>query len=225
MTIDQMLVHNDETSSAILKRDQAYAALYQEIIRLKLEPGTMLDEMALGQRLGFGRTPLREAFQRLATEGLVTIYPRRAIVVTPISLVDVQQQTQARLLWEPNVVRLAAEVGTPDDWDKLAETLKETPTSITTEDDVMRASEANRHFHMGLAAATGNRYVVEMANWHYSTRVRLAFLYFRYGVYTPVHDQHHTILACMRKRDGEGAAKLIEAHIKLTQSREGRLLS
>jgi DNA-binding GntR family transcriptional regulator len=206
-----------------LKRDQAYAALYQEIVRLRLAPGAIIDESALNQYPGLGRTPIREALHQLASEGLVTIYPRRGMVVTPINLLDVQQQTEARLVFEPNVVRLAAKVGTVADWDVLEALLETAPVTIETEDDVARASDVDRRFHYNIAAATGNRYLAELVDRIGRMRARMPFLFFRHGTYQPVTDQHVAILARLRTGDAEGAARLVEEHIKLTQERQTRL--
>jgi DNA-binding GntR family transcriptional regulator len=73
--------------------DQAYGRLEEMIVRLQLPPGAVVSEQALSDRLGIGRTPIREALQRLARERLITVLPRRGIMV---SAVDVR--TQLRLL-------------------------------------------------------------------------------------------------------------------------------
>lgn len=62
--------------------DQAYVALEERIVTLRLPPGEFLSEAALSEQLNLGRTPIREALQRLAREGLVSILPRRGILVT-----------------------------------------------------------------------------------------------------------------------------------------------
>ncbi len=62
--------------------EQAYAALEECIVTLRLKPGEFLSEHALAEQLGLGRTPIREALQRLAREGLVAILPRRGILVS-----------------------------------------------------------------------------------------------------------------------------------------------
>lgn len=206
-----------------LKRQQAYEALYHSIIRLRLSPGDILDEVILSRELGLGRTPIREALQQLASEGLVTIYPRRGMVVTPISLMDFQQLAEARLLFEPNVARLAARVGTAEHWDTLAALLATAPATITTEDDVASASVVDREFHLGIAGATGNRMILDLTQRLRWTRERMPFMFFRQGSYQPVTDQHLAILALLRAGNGEGAAHLIEDHIKLTQERLTRL--
>src|SRR5215510_4812555 len=62
--------------------EQAYNQLEEMIVTLKLAPGAVLSEQALSAELGIGRTPIREALQRLAIEGLVLVLPRKAIIVT-----------------------------------------------------------------------------------------------------------------------------------------------
>lgn len=65
--------------------DKAYAVLEEMIVTLRLEPGEVLSEVALSQDLKIGRTPIREALQRLAREGLVMILPRKGILVSDIN--------------------------------------------------------------------------------------------------------------------------------------------
>lgn len=61
---------------------QAYRLLEEQIVTLRIVPGEVLSEYALAEQLGLGRTPIREALQRLAGEGLVAILPRKGILVT-----------------------------------------------------------------------------------------------------------------------------------------------
>ena len=62
--------------------DRAYADLEEMIVTLKLAPGSAVSEQELANYLGIGRTPIREALQRLARERLVSILPRRGIIVS-----------------------------------------------------------------------------------------------------------------------------------------------
>ena len=77
----------EETEETLTER--AYRALEEQIVTLALAPGEVVSEAQLAARLGFGRTPVREALQRLAREKLVRILPRRGIVV---AAVDVREQ-------------------------------------------------------------------------------------------------------------------------------------
>src|SRR6476620_2753600 len=73
--------------------DRAYGEIEEMIVTLRLAPGSAVSESALSELLGIGRTPIREALQRLARERLVAIFPRRGIVVT-----DINVTSQLRLL-------------------------------------------------------------------------------------------------------------------------------
>lgn len=73
--------------------DKAYARLADMIVSLELEPGALVSEPMLSERIGIGRTPIREAFQRLIREGLVVAYPHRGLLISQIN-----QRTQLRLL-------------------------------------------------------------------------------------------------------------------------------
>lgn len=66
--------------------DRAYQQLEEMIVTLRLEPGQVLSEAQLAEDLGIGRTPVREALQRLASEGLVNVLPRRGVLVSEINL-------------------------------------------------------------------------------------------------------------------------------------------
>ena len=91
--------HDDETLT-----DRAYRLIEELIVTLALPPETILSEQSLAQRLGIGRTPIREALWRLARERLVTIIPHRGIIVSEINI-----KLQLRLLELRRVVeRLVA---------------------------------------------------------------------------------------------------------------------
>ncbi|MGI8689650.1 MAG: GntR family transcriptional regulator [Thermomicrobiales bacterium] len=215
---------NDHTWRTPLKRDQAYAVIRRAIIHLDLQPGSLIDESALSQCLGLGRTPIREALQRLMHEGLVSVFPRRGMMVAPIDALESKHLTQARLVCEPNIARLAACTGTVNAWDDLERVLAEAPVAHETVDDVAKALEVNAAFHLGIAEATGNPFLVELVQRYLHQRARLSFLFFRHSVYDPITAQHYEILACLRAGNGDAAARLMEQHIQVTRDRDARVL-
>lgn len=214
---------NGNGTDGPLKRRQAYEAIRTAIVCLELPPSSPIDEAALCQQLGLGRTPVHDALQRLQHEGLVQIFPRRGMMVAPLDLLEAQYLTQMRMMWEPNVARLAAQVGQPSKWDDLEALLGETPASFTTIEEAMKAAEVNRHFHRGIAEATGNPLIVELVEQHENRKARLFFVFFRHGLYTPVTDQHYAILAALRARDEDRVAALMTQHISITQQRQARI--
>ena len=92
--------------------DKAYRALEEEIVTLRIPPGTVVSEAILSRRLGVGRTPVREALQRLAREWLVVILPRRGIVVSEIDPVRQLRLLEARREIERLLARSAAKRST-----------------------------------------------------------------------------------------------------------------
>lgn len=93
--------------------DQAYHRLEEQIVTLQLTPGEVLSESSLTESLGIGRTPIREALQRLAREGLVVILPRRGILVSQISVGDQLELLRVRREVERLMSQLAAARATP----------------------------------------------------------------------------------------------------------------
>ncbi len=211
-------------SSGLLKRDQAYMAIRAAIVRLDLPPASLIDEGALCAQLDLGRTPIREALQRLMHDGLVAVFPRRGMMVAPISLMDLQHLAQARMVWEPNIARLAASNGTVAIWDQLEAALDETPERFTTVEETERGADVDRRFHAGIAQATGNPFLIETVERSRHRTTRLAFLFFRHGVFDPATEQHYRILEALRRGDGDRAAVLMEQHIEVTRQRQTRVL-
>src|SRR5689334_14520128 len=94
--------------------EKAYRLIEELIVTLQIAPGTVVSEASLSERLGIGRTPIREALQRLARERLVVVLPRRGIMVSEINV-----RTQLRLLevrreLERLIARSAAKRGSDD---------------------------------------------------------------------------------------------------------------
>jgi DNA-binding GntR family transcriptional regulator len=114
--------------------DRAYAALRDDIVQWRLLPGTLLAEVEQSERLGVSRTPLREALGRLTAEGLTTAAGGRGVVVTDISLADIDELFELRETLEGRAAELAAERGNPDDFAQLHRELLAAPALISGDD-------------------------------------------------------------------------------------------
>src|ERR1700722_8971499 len=108
-----LLPNHDELLQAETLTEKGYRALEEEIVTLRIPPGTVVSEAILSRRLGVGRTPIREALQRLAREWLVVIMPRRGIGVSEIDPVRQLRLLEARREIERLLARSAARRATP----------------------------------------------------------------------------------------------------------------
>src|SRR4051794_21926012 len=83
----------------------AYVRIKRAIVTASILPGALLVESELMERFAIGRTPLREALHRLATDGLVVIFPRRGMVVAQLGLIEMRQLFEARMAIESETAR------------------------------------------------------------------------------------------------------------------------
>ncbi|MEV8149011.1 GntR family transcriptional regulator [Arthrobacter sp. NPDC080073] len=123
--------------------DKAYAALREDIIEWRLAPGTVLAEVEQSERLGVSRTPVREALSRLSAEGLTTAAGGRGVVVTDISLEDIDELFELRETLEGKAAALAAQRGDPSVFEKLHAELLRAP-------EMLNDSDPARHDYYGL---------------------------------------------------------------------------
>src|SRR5580765_3652483 len=159
------------TSEAVLRRpapvenltlwQRVYDHLRAEILSGRLEPGAELAEVALSEQLGVSRGPLREAIGRLASEGLVTVRPRRGAVVRSLSKEEFLELYQVREALEMLAVRLAVpRLGDEDV--AVLEGLVATMAKHAEREEVAEFFEANSAFHVRLVEASGNAKLLEL---------------------------------------------------------------
>src|SRR5207248_7300941 len=92
-----------------LLADRAYSELRDRLVTLRILPGSPIDEDLLGEELGMGRTPVREAIKRLALENLVTVFPRRGTFASEINITDLAHISDVRAQLEGHAAYRAAE--------------------------------------------------------------------------------------------------------------------
>jgi len=89
--------------------EAAYMRIRDRIVSLDMAPGSVVHESRLREELEIGRTPIREALQRLALENLVKSIPHRGTFVTDVNITDLARITEVRVVLEAHAARLAAE--------------------------------------------------------------------------------------------------------------------
>ncbi|MBQ0711068.1 MULTISPECIES: GntR family transcriptional regulator [unclassified Ochrobactrum] len=142
--------------------EQAYRILERSIVTLELEPGTVVNERTLIELTGMGRTPMREAIQRLAWEGLVEVRPRSGIAIAAIDPTDFIKVLDAREGVERVLARDAARFGSPRDFERLEAAAAAMRQAIPDE-DVALFLDADKAFDIVLGTAASNPFAARIA--------------------------------------------------------------
>ena len=191
--------------------EKAYGEIRAMIVRLELAPGDVLREGDLQALLGIGRTPIREALQRLAREHFVSVIPRRGMFVAGIDVGELSLLFETRTVLEPYAARLAAARGTHTHWTAMADALATTATAA--DDQALMAID--RRCHEIMWDAAGNRFLLDTLDTLYAQSDRLWHLYLA-DVADMAHavHEHRDILDALRDGDGDRAAGLVDAHVR-----------
>lgn len=199
--------------------DRATDQLRTLIITLQLPPGALLDEAVLSQHLNCGRTPIREAIQRLTQERLVTILPRRAAAVSAVSVTDLQQLYEARSYLEPAIAGLAAKRATPAQLQQIEASLM-SPDSDGPEHTALDIVRADFAYHYLLARAADNDYFADCIRRILGPAMRLTFLAHKHGQPSQNSREEHTsILRAVAARDSDAADNAMRHHINMAKER------
>ncbi|MDB5366307.1 MAG: GntR family transcriptional regulator [Rhodospirillales bacterium] len=207
----------DEAEYATLT-DRAYHELEELIVTLQLPPGTVLSEQTLAQRLEIGRTPIREALQRLARDGLVTVLPRRGILVSAINL-----ETQLRLLdvrreLERLQARLAAENATKDERAQFADVARGMLRAAAENDDkgFMRL---DRRFNTLVSQAAHNEFAARAMGLMHGLSRRFWYQHYQQVADLPLAARLHAEVAdAIAEKKAAAAAKASDRLVDYIES-------
>lgn len=182
------------------------------IVRLDYAPGDVLREHELQERLGIGRTPIREALQRLARDQFVTVIPRRGMFVSPIDVDDLSLLYETRAVMEPYAARLAAGRGTAATWDAMAAVIEESLRPGLSPEELL---EVDRRCHEIIWQAAGNRFLTDTLDALYAQSDRVWHMYLA-DVYDTRHavDEHIEMLDAFRRGDPDECAATMSAHLR-----------
>ena len=190
--------------------ERAYHEIRRMIVRLDLAPGDVIREELLQETLGMGRTPIREALQRLVRDQFVTVISRRGMYVSSIDVGDLALLYETRAILEPYAMRLACARGTTESWDEMAALLE----GAAADSSPVELLEIDRRCRELVWAAADNRFLTDHLDMLYAHSDRLWHLYL--GDVADLHGmiaEHREILAALRGNDADRAAELIEAHM------------
>ena len=176
------------------------------IVTLQLPPGSAVSEGMLSRQLGIGRTPIREALQRLARESLVVILPRRGVMVSEINV-----RTQLRLLEvrrevERLVARSAARRATPQEREHMSDLARRFLATVKSNDD-RSFMRADREFNELLLAAAKNEFAAGAMRLMQSLSRRFWYQHYKEAADLPETARLHADIArAIAKGDEDAAA-------------------
>lgn len=191
----------------------AYQTLKREILECVLPPGCEIYEGETADRLGMSKTPIREALGMLIHEGFVEVRPRQGYRVTEVTIADVQDTFQMRLLLEPAAAELAAERATPEQLQMLR-ALVEQPEDGTYEERVSSITQ----FHEILADASGSPRLAGTLRNLLDEVHRLFFLGLELNDVLSHRSEHRELLDALLKGNHHLAGEIARRQVE-----EGRL--
>ena len=210
------LIYLYHISEHLSLSERAYREIRRMIVRLELAPGAVLRDEELQRALGLGRTPIREALQRLVRDQFVTVLPRRGMFVSTVDIGDLTLLYETRAMLEPYAMRLACARGTDADWDEMESVLDGAGGADQPgADDPDTVLEIDRRCRELVWRAAGNRFLTDTLDMLYTQSDRLWHLYL--GEVADARrtiDEHRDILDALRDRDADRAAELIAAHMR-----------
>jgi DNA-binding GntR family transcriptional regulator len=184
----------------------AYRAIEEMIVTRQLRPGSMISENQLSEQLGCGRTPIREALQRLKFEGFVEIHARRGVLVAPIDVVKQLELLEVRRPLELLAVRLAAVRALERERAEM-QVLAQEIGAAAAATDAVRYLHATQAIHEAVPRAAHNSVLASSIGVIHSLSRRFWYAMNEDATGVPEHSEiHAAILFAIIAGDADAAA-------------------
>lgn len=206
--------YTDTTNDAFLPlRDTVFNQLRLQILHGELKPGERLMEVALAEKLGVSRTPVREAIRMLEQEGLAVLLPRRGAHVASIDNKQLEDMLEARRTLEAFTVNAACGRVTRVQLEELRQYNIKFREAVKSGDTVAMA-DADFIFHEGIAKAAGNLRIMEMLQHLREQLFRYQFEYLKNSAdHRHLVEEHEAICRAFEDGDNNKAVEIIKTHI------------
>jgi len=190
-------------------REKILEKIREDILKGNLRPGEKVAEPELAANFGISRTPIREAFRQLESEGYLTVIPRKGAVVASLSERDVAEFYAIKSILEGYAARIAAERLSEKDLERL-EAINERLEKLAKEGDVKTFFRVHNEFHELFIKAAGNDKLGDLITQLVMkfNRPRLASLSLPGRMEISVQE-HRKIIEAFRHKDGEKADNLV----------------
>jgi len=177
-----------------------------------MPPGSVVEESRLRDELDLGRTPIREALQRLALENLVRSVPHRGTFVTTVNITDLARITEVRVVLESRAARLAAERSSARDRMAMAELLERLRSMrFTDQHELMRLDQ---QIHRQIYRSARNSFLEATLDRYLNLSLRLWYLVIDHEVRLREAVQEHIdLLEAILAGDGDSADQCMQRHV------------
>ena len=194
-------------------RDVVFNTLRRAILKGELKPGERLMEIALADKLGVSRTPIREAIRKLELEGLVVMAPRKGAKVASITERDLNDVLEVRKGMEVLAISLACKRITGEELEKL-ESIERSFQSLIESGNLTELAEMDVKFHDTIYQATNNQRLVQLLNNLREQMYRYRMEYLKdIAVRRTLAEEHKAICEALRGRDESKAQNYVSVHI------------
>ncbi|GAA4889327.1 GntR family transcriptional regulator [Actinomycetospora straminea] len=209
-----VLPDEQESSPPLSLSERAYQAIQDKLIMLDIPPMAPIDEVALVESLGVGRTPVREALKRLEVDRLVISYSRRGTFATAVDITDLAYISDIRVQLEPLAARRAAENASEAvraDLRDLADATEALDVPALTRDELMRW---DMRVHRAIYSAAGNPHLEDtlVRYDNLATRIFCLFLDRMHDFVSHV-EEHAGLLRTIADGEADVAARRARQHV------------
>jgi DNA-binding GntR family transcriptional regulator len=192
--------------------EEAYRRILGRIVSLEMPPGSVVNEARLREELNIGRTPIREALQRLARENLVKSIPHRGTFVTDVNITDLARITEVRVVLEAHAARLSAEKGTSSDREAIEELLGVLRRGgVTDQRDLM---QLDQRIHRLIYRTAHNPFLEATLERYFNLSLRLWYLVLDREIrLREAVEEHLELLQAILAGDGDLAETIMRRHV------------
>ena len=195
-------------------RDVVFNTLRQAILKGELKPGERLMEIALAERLGVSRTPIREAMRKLEQEGLVVMIPRRGAQVANITEKDLNDVLEVRIALENVAIEKACARMTEEEMRRLWLAAKEFEHTIA-EGNLVKLAEADVAFHEVIYQASDNKRLIQVLNNMREQIYRYRVEYLKdENNYPTLMKEHKDIVEGLVRKNKTQVTETMHQHVK-----------
>ena len=192
-------------------KEKSYKVIKSKITSCEYIPNEFINESALREEIGVSRTPIREALSRLEQENLVKIIPKRGVLVTDISIIEINELFQVRELIEPYIIRTYAK-----NIDKIELSRLYNILIVKVSNSDIEAYSIDEDIHRLLVNSSNNRYFVSIMENIYSQNHRIRVLTGKQieKRLDQTNKEHIEILKFLIQEDWDSAASSMVTHLK-----------